>query len=95
MLYSKAMAVLQLKVIPASSKTAFAGTVNGRVKLKVAAAPEDGKANAALTAFLADYFGVAKKEVQITSGEKSHLKTVLLPSACDAQVDSLLNQCGT
>ena len=80
------MATLQLKVIPASSKTAFAGAVNGRIKLKVAAAPEDGKANAALTAFLARYFGVPKKDVQIQCGEKSALKTVLLPPSCDAQI---------
>ena len=88
------MLTLRLKVIPSSSKSAFFGTVNGRLKLKVAAAPEDGKANAEVIAFLAKYFCIAKKEVHITAGEKSPLKTISLPANCAARIESLLAEHG-
>ena len=68
---------LRVKVIPKSSKTELAGYLpDGTWKVKVAAAPEKGKANAALCEYLARKFGVAKSRVRIVSGETSHLKRV-------------------
>ena len=37
--------LIRLKVVPGSSRDAIAGILGGRLKVKVAAAPEDGKAN--------------------------------------------------
>jgi uncharacterized protein YggU (UPF0235/DUF167 family) len=51
------------------------------LKLKVAAAPEKGKGNAAISAFLADEFGIPKRNVEIVRGETSSLKQVLITSA--------------
>jgi uncharacterized protein (TIGR00251 family) len=70
---------LDVKVIPGSSKTELAGVHDGRLRIRVAAAPEDGKANAVLTAFLSKLFDCPKKEIVIKSGEKSRLKTICLP----------------
>ena len=68
---------LRVKVIPKSSKTELAGYLpDGTWKVKVAAAPEKGKANAALCEYLARKFGVAKSRVRIVSGETSYLKRV-------------------
>lgn len=68
---------LRVKVIPRSSRTELAGLLaDGTWKVKVAAAPERGKANRALCAFLADHFGVSGSRVQILSGETSNLKRV-------------------
>jgi uncharacterized protein (TIGR00251 family) len=68
---------LRVKVIPKSSKTELAGYLpDGTWKVKVAAAPEKGKANCALCEFIAEKLGVAKSKVQIVAGEKSHLKRV-------------------
>lgn len=50
----------------------------GRLRVKIAAAPEDGKANAALVSFLAETLGLAKKEISIIRGEKSRLKTAAI-----------------
>ena len=48
---------IKVKVIPKSSRTELAGQLpDGTWKIKVAAAPEKGKANKALCAFLADHF---------------------------------------
>ena len=70
---------LNLKVIPKSSKNEIVGLLDdGSLKVKIAAAPEKGKANAAICAFLAKEFGVAKKNVEILRGETSALKQVLI-----------------
>jgi uncharacterized protein (TIGR00251 family) len=70
---------LNVKAVPGSSKTELAGVQEGRLRIRVAAAPEDGKANDCLVAFLAKLLGCRKKEIVIKSGEKSRLKTIVLP----------------
>lgn len=70
---------LFLKVIPKSSRNEIAGFLeDGTMKLKITAAPERGKANAEIVAFLADQFGVSKRQVEIVRGETSALKTVVI-----------------
>jgi len=68
--------VFSVKVVPRSSKTAVAGLLGGMLKIKLAAAPEKGKANEALVEFLADTLGVKKNAVTITSGLTSPVKTI-------------------
>ncbi len=68
--------VFLVKVVPRSSKTALAGTLGGMLKVKLAAAPEKGKANEALIEFLADTLGVKKSTFKITSGQTSPVKTI-------------------
>jgi uncharacterized protein (TIGR00251 family) len=70
---------LDIKAVPAASKTEFAGVKDGRLRIRIAAAPEDGKANAELCAFLAKTLGCAKKEAALASGERSRLKTAAVP----------------
>jgi uncharacterized protein len=68
---------IRVKVIPKSSRTELAGILpDGTWKIKVAAAPEKGRANQALCEFLAEHFRVAKSKVRIVSGETSHLKRI-------------------
>jgi uncharacterized protein (TIGR00251 family) len=74
--------ILNVKAIPGASKTEFAGVHEGRLRVRIAAAPEDGRANGTLVAFLAKTLGCSKKEIVIKSGEKSRLKTVCLPPRC-------------
>ena len=68
--------VFSVKVVPRSSKTAMAGILGGMLKIKLAAAPEKGKANQSLVEFLADTLGVKKTAIKITSGHTSQIKTV-------------------
>jgi uncharacterized protein (TIGR00251 family) len=68
---------IRIKVVPKSSKTELAGILpDGTWKVKVAAAPEKGKANRALVEFLAGHLGVAKSRIRIVSGETSQLKRI-------------------
>ena len=70
---------IELKVIPKSSKNEIAGVLdNGALKVKITAAPEKGKANAAICAFLAEQFGVRKTNVRVLRGETSSFKQLLI-----------------
>lgn len=68
---------IAVKVIPKSSRNEVVGEMaDGTLKVKIAAAPEKGKANAELCSFLAKHFGVPSRNVSILSGETSHRKLV-------------------
>jgi len=55
-------------------------TRSGRVlRVKIAAAPVDGKANAALRECLAKHFILAKSQVLLEKGDTSRIKTFTLP----------------
>ena len=70
--------VLHLHVQPRSNKDSFGEIHDHRLKLRLTAPPVDGKANQHLIAFLARQFGIPKSAVEITSGEGSRLKSVVL-----------------
>lgn len=74
-LASEGTVTLAVKVIPKSSRTEVAGRLaDGTLRIKVAAPPEKGKANAELCDFLASEFGVPKANVTIESGHTSPRK---------------------
>ena len=63
---------------PKASRDEFAGLHGERLKVRIKAAPIDGKANAALIKFLAKQFAVPKSQVEIVSGDSSRQKTVAI-----------------
>jgi uncharacterized protein len=65
-----------VKVVPGSSRTSIAGTLDSMLKVKVAAPPEKGKANQALIGFLALTLGVRKGDIAITHGLTKPVKHV-------------------
>jgi uncharacterized protein (TIGR00251 family) len=68
--------LLHCHLQPKASRSEFAGMQGERVKIRLSAPPVDGKANAALQQFLAEAFGVARRQVQIEAGELSRLKRI-------------------
>lgn len=68
--------ILDLHVQPGAARTEFAGKHGERIKLRLAAPAQEGKANAALIEFLAGYYGVPRRNVRIISGLKSRQKRV-------------------
>jgi hypothetical protein len=66
--------VLSLHVQPGAKRTDVVGEHGGALKLRLAAPPVDGKANAELIRFLADAFGVPAKNVQLLRGATSRTK---------------------
>lgn len=68
--------VLTLHVQPGAKRTEVAGLYGDALKLRLAAPPVDGKANAELVRFLADAFGVPARAVTLVRGETSRQKIV-------------------
>jgi uncharacterized protein (TIGR00251 family) len=81
--------LLYIKAIPGASKTEPAGIKDARLRFRIAAAPEGGKANAELCAALSRLLGCTKKEITLQSGERSRLKTLLLPTAVRERLEQL------
>ncbi len=71
----KAVRVL-VKVVPGSRKSEIAGRYGDRLKVKVAAPPEDGRANAAVCELLASDLGLPARSVSVISGHASPQKTI-------------------
>ena len=68
-----------VKVIPRSPRNELAGRMaDGTWKIRVAAPPEHGKANAELCAYLARELGVSRDNVEVVSGRASTRKRVRL-----------------
>ena len=82
---------LDIKAVPGASKTALGEVREGRLKLRIAAAPEDGKANEEMRSFLAKALSLPKKDVVLESGVKSRLKTLRLPASAKEKLSGLIN----
>ena len=67
---------LTLQLQPRASRTEVVGAHGDAIKLRVAAPPVDGAANAELIRFLAKTLGVAKAQVTIVSGATGRRKKV-------------------
>lgn len=66
---------LKVKVLPRSAENAIVGLLSdGTLKVRVAAVPEKGKANAELSKFLAEEFVTQKDKVTILSGAGDSVK---------------------
>jgi uncharacterized protein (TIGR00251 family) len=78
---------LTLRIVPRASKDAVAGALGEALKIRLRAPPVDGKANAALRAFLAEALDVPERAVTLLSGETGRLKRVRVagPSAAAAE----------
>lgn len=67
---------LTLHVQPGAKKTEVAGLHGDALKIRLAAPPVDGKANAALIGFVADRLGLPKSAVSLKSGQTSRRKVL-------------------
>ena len=81
---------LDLKITPNAAKTEVLGVADNRLRIKVAALPQDGRANAALIAFLSKETKCPKKDITIKSGAAGRLKTVTMPAAYKEAAEKLL-----
>lgn len=68
--------ILSLHIQPGAKQTGVAGPHGEALKIRLAAPPVDGKANAALLAFVAEKVGVGKTAVELVSGQTSRAKRV-------------------
>lgn len=82
--------ILTLHIQPGAKKTEITGLHGEALKIRLAAPPVDGKANAALIAFLAKACGVSKSAVALVSGDTCRAKRVRVTGADVATVEALV-----
>ena len=70
------MTVIAVKVVPRAATDGVVGWLDGALKVRVAAPPEDGRANRAVEALLAARLGLKKRAVRVASGHGSAHKRV-------------------
>ena len=87
---------LAVRAHPGAKKTAITGIfgegATAQLKIAVQAPPIEGRANAALTGFLAETFAVPKGAVELISGELSRSKVFRLHGVTMAQATAVLAQ---
>jgi len=69
---------IEIYIQTRASKNKIAGLHDGKLKIYITSPAIEGKANAHLLKFLAKYFGVAKSQVTIISGEHSRTKLICI-----------------
>jgi len=70
--------LLSCRLQTKAAQDGFAEVAEGRIKIRITAAPVDGKANKHLIKFLAKQFKVPQERIAIMSGEHSKHKRVLI-----------------
>jgi uncharacterized protein (TIGR00251 family) len=63
---------------PGAKKSAVAGLHGESIKIRIAAPPVEGKANEALTVFVAKALGLPRRAVSVVKGDSSREKLLLV-----------------
>lgn len=82
-------ATLAVHVQPGAKRTQLAGLHGGALKIRLAAPPVEGRANAALIEFVADRLGVPRNRVTLLSGTTSRHKVLRVEGAAEASLAAL------
>lgn len=85
-----------VRVTPRSAKPGIGGwraSSNGReeLEIRVAEAPADGSANAAVVKLLAKALGVSKSKIEIVAGQTSRHKRIAVAMELDEVVKRLVS----
>ena len=72
------LTVIAVKVVPRAAKDEIVGWLDQALKVRVAAPPQDGRANRALEQLLAAALGLKKSAVVVAAGRSSAQKRVAI-----------------
>lgn len=81
---------VRVKVVPGASRDRIAGMLGNALKLQVAAAPERGRANAAVAAILAKTLRVGLRDVTVVRGQTSPMKVIRISGVTAQRAAELL-----
>jgi uncharacterized protein (TIGR00251 family) len=87
--------VVLISAQPGARRSELAGLHDGTLRVRVAAPPLEGRANAALCEWLAGQLQCANKHVRLLRGDKSRRKQLLVelpPAQVLARIEPLLAQ---
>jgi uncharacterized protein (TIGR00251 family) len=83
-------AVFRIRVVPRASRSEAAGIQGDALKLRVTAAPSEGKANDECIRLLAEILGVKRSRVTIIAGHTARTKTVAVEGLKADRIASLV-----
>ncbi|MCD6459909.1 YggU family protein [bacterium] len=88
---SKDGVLVDIKVLPKSSRNEIAGVVDGKLKVKLTAPPVNGKANKALITFLSKKLNLSKRDIVIVKGQTSANKQLSISLASESLIEKFIN----
>lgn len=87
---------LSITVIPRASRSSLEQSADAALRVRIAAPPVDGAANAALLRFLADVLNVPRSRLQIIAGASGRYKRVAFsdiePDVLEARLQHALSE---
>lgn len=83
--------IVSLRVQPKASANKILGEHAGALKVSVTAAPEKGKANAAVVTLLSKELGIPKSSIEIVRGETTRIKTLRIHGLTKESLSRLLD----
>ena len=82
---------IAVKVRAGAKQTCIRRVLGDTLCLDVHASPEQGKANALLIRFMADFFGKHLSEVEVHAGTFSHQKTILIKNSTVLDIETKIS----
>lgn len=82
--------LVRLRVVAGARRTELAGIAGEALRVRVAAPPAKGRANAAILGYLAGLVGLRARDLEITAGERGRDKLVLVRGRTPGQVRAAL-----
>jgi uncharacterized protein len=82
--------LVRLRVVAGARRTELAGVAGQALRVRVAAPPAQGQANAAIRSYLAGLVGLRARDLEITAGERGRDKLVLVRGRSPGQVRAAL-----
>lgn len=83
---------LDLKIVPGAATEGLAGWLGDRLKIRVRAPADKGKANAAVLALLAEALDIPMSSIWLISGQSSAQKQVAISGLNERLIRARLNQ---
>jgi len=92
MIFSKLMKTenIRLYIRPDAAETRVEGIYQDRIKIRISAPPEKGRANKELIKFIAGILSIPKSRISIASGKTSNYKEIQINSNHNNNYDIIL-----
>ena len=85
---------ISVKAVPRAARDEIVGWLDGALKIRIAAPPADGRANAALETLLAATLGLRRSAVRVAAGHGSARKRVEIDGIDRADLERRLAAAG-
>lgn len=82
---------LSVYVQPRASKNGFTALHGQEIKLAVTAPPVDNKANKAVIGYLATFFRIPKRSIELVNGQNSRHKRLIVSGLDEEQIRSSIH----